>query len=144
VRTRKTLVAVAAVILITAFVPIPQIVAPDWTITTLDAARKPLTGVTVREIWQQYSVEDSSHEEDRLTDASGQVRFPRRTYWVSMGMRFLGCARQVIGGGVHGSCGPHSYLVAFGRDIDTMDWDDLTQEDGKTVPSQHSTLVLKQ
>jgi hypothetical protein len=131
------------VILVAALIPLPQTVAPAWTITTLDAARRPLTGVTVREVWQQYSVEDSSHEEDRLTDANGKVQFPRRIYWTNVGSRFLGCVRQVGSAGVHASCGPHSILVAFGNGIDTMDWADLSQEDGTAAPSQHSTLVLK-
>ena len=141
--TRSKIIASAAVILVAAFIPLPQTVAPAWTITTLDAARRPLTGVTVREVWQQYSLEDSSQEEDRLTDANGKVQFPRRTYWTNLGSRFLGCVRQVGRGGVHASCGPHSFLVAFGNGIDTMDWADLSQEDGRTAPWQRSTLVLK-
>lgn len=141
--TRSKIAAVAAVILVPAFIPLPQTVAPAWTIDTLDAARRPLVGITVREVWQQYSLEDSSHEEDRLTDAHGKVQFPRRTYSASIGSRFLGCVGQVASGGVHGSCGPHSFLVAFGNGIDTMDWADLSQEEGTTAPWQRSTLVLK-
>lgn len=125
------------------FFPVPQIVAPDWTITTLDAARRPLTGITVREVWQQYSLEDSSHEEDRLTDIKGEAHFPRRTEWTSIAGRLFGCARQIVGSGVHASCGPYSYLVAFGKDVDTMDWADLGQEYGTTLSWQHSTLILK-
>jgi hypothetical protein len=141
-RTKIVCVA-AAIVLASVFIPVPQIVAPDWTITTLDAARKPLRGITVREVWQQYSLEDSSHEEDRLTDIRGEAHFPRRTEWTSVAGRLFGCARQISGTGVHASCGPHSYLVAFGNGVDTMDWTDLGQEDGTTVPWQRSTLVLK-
>ena len=141
-RVRTTIVILTAAILVSAFIPLPRTVAPDWTVTTLDAARRPLTEITVREVWQQYSVEHSSHEEDRLTDIKGEVRFPRRTYWTSIAGRFFGCARQ-ISAGVHASCGPHSYLVAFGKGVDTMDWADLDEEEGTTMPWQHSTLVLK-
>jgi hypothetical protein len=132
-----------AVVLLGAFIPVRQTVAPDWMITTSDAAHRPLTGITVREVWQQYSLDDSSHEEDRLTDNEGGAHFPRRTQWTSIGGRFLGCARQIILTGVHASCGPHSYLVAFGDGVDTMDWADPGQEDGTTMPLQRSTLVLK-
>lgn len=142
-RVRTTIVSLAAVILASAFIPLPRTVAPDWTITTLDAARRPLTGITVREVWQQYSLEDSSHEEDRLTDTKGDVHFPRRTYWTSIAGRFLGCAWQIMSAGVHASCGPRSYLVAFGKGVDTMDWADFGQEEGTTMPWQRSTLVLK-
>lgn len=133
----------AAVVLASVLIPVPRTVAPDWTITTLDAARRPLIGITVREVWQQYSVEDSSHEEDRLTDIRGAVHFPRRTEWTSIAARIFGCLRQISSAGVHASCGPHSYLVAFGKGVDTMDWTDLGQQDGTTMPWQHSTLVLK-
>lgn len=125
------------------FIPVPKTVAPDWTITTLDAARKPLTGISIREVWQQYSLEDFSHEEDRLTDVGGEARFPRRTEWSSIGGRLFGCTRQIVRAGVHASCGSHSYLVAFGKGVDTTDWTDLGQEYGTTMPWQRSTLVLK-
>lgn len=124
------------------FIPLPQIVAPDWTVTTLDATRRPLTGITVREVWQQYSLESSSHEEDHLTDTRGEAHFPRRTAWTSIAGRLLGCAQQIGSTGVHASCGPHSYLVAFGKGVDTMDWTDLEQEYATTEPWQRSTLVL--
>jgi hypothetical protein len=137
-------VRVSAVLVLAAlFIPMPQIVAPDWTVTTLDATHRPLKGITVREVWQQYSLENSSHEEDRLTDDKGEARFPRRQKWTSVVARFFGCARQVVSGGVHGSCGPRSYLVAFGKGVDTMDWADIGQQNGTTMPSQQSTLILK-
>jgi hypothetical protein len=132
-----------AIALVSVLIPIPQIVAPDWTITTLNASGRPLMGITVREVWQQYSLEISSHEEDRLTDIKGEVHFPRRTQWTSIAGRLFGCARQISDTGVHVSCGPHSYLVAFGKGVDTMDWKDLAQEDGTTDPWQRSTLVSK-
>jgi hypothetical protein len=142
-RARTTTIIVAAAIAASIFIPVPRTVAPDWKITTLDAARRPLTGITVREVWQQYSIEDSGHEEDRLTDIKGEVHFPRRIYWASIAGRFFGCTRQIIKAGVHAGCGPYSYLVAFGQGVDTMDWADSGQEDGTTMLWQRSTLVLK-
>jgi hypothetical protein len=141
-KVRVVLVAVAALALAIALIPLPQTVAPDWTITTLDASRKPLTGITVREVWQQYSLEHSSHEEDLLTNIKGEVHFPRRTYWTTIGGRLFGCAREISGFGVHASCGSHSYLVAFGKGVDTLDWTNPDQEYANTMPWQHSTLVL--
>jgi hypothetical protein len=131
------------VALIGVFIPLPQTVAPEWSIKTLDSAHKPLVGITVREEWQQYSLENSSHEENRLTDDTGNVRFPRRTLWTSIARRFVGCAGQIATTGVEASCGPNSYLVAFGNGVDTMDWEDSGQQNGTTMPWQHSTLVLK-
>lgn len=140
--TRSIIVGVAFLVLAIALIPLPQTVAPNWTITTRDASRKPITGITVREVWQQYSLERSSHEEDRLTDIKGDVHFPRRTYWISVVGQFFGCAREIGGLGLHASCGPHSYLVAFGKGVDTIDWTNPDQEHATTMPWQHSTLVL--
>jgi hypothetical protein len=55
----------------------------------------------------------------------------------------LGFVVIVMKTGVHASCGANSYLVAFGKGVDTMDWADFSQEQGTTMPWQHSTLVLK-
>jgi hypothetical protein len=143
-RVRTTIVVLAAAATACAFIPLPWTVAPDWMITAVGADHRPLTGITVREVWQQYSVEDFGHEEDRLTDIKGQVHFPRRIFWTSIAGRLFGCVRQIIGVGVHASCGSHSYLVAFGKGVDTMDWADFGQEEGATMLWQRSTLVLKQ
>jgi hypothetical protein len=140
---RSKLVYVSAIILACALVPYRQTIAPEWTVTTLDHTHRPLAGLTVREEWQQYSIEDNSHEEDRFTDDKGGVHFPRRTHLTTVGIRILGCARQVITQGISASCGAHSYLVVFGGGIDTMSWANPEQENGTTMPTQRSTLVLK-
>jgi hypothetical protein len=136
------LIIVALVAAILLF-PFKQIIAPEWTIYTLDAGQHPLANITVREVWQQYSFESQGHEEKRLTDSSGRVQFPSRTLRSSIGQRLIGCLKQVMATGVHASCGADSYLVAFGKGVDTMDWADFSQEQGTTMPSQRSTLVLK-
>ena len=132
----------ATFVLAIAFVPIPQIVALAWTVTTMNKARKPLQNVTVRENWQQYSLETSSNEEDRLTDFKGEVHFPRRMHRSTFMGRFVGCIRQFGQMGVHTNCGADSHLVAFGPGIDTLDWQDSGDEDGTTLPWQHSVLIL--
>lgn len=123
--------------------PNKQIVAPEWTIDTLDANMHPLANITVREVWQQYSLENQGHREDRLTDSSGRVQFPRRYIRSSISQRTFGCLKQVLTTGVDASCGANSFLVAFGKGVDTTDWQDLGHEEGRIMPSQQSTLVLK-
>jgi len=139
-RLRLTVILVAWILLL---FPFKQTIAPEWTIHTLDANRRPLANITVREEWQQYSLENEGHEEDRLTDSVGRVQFPRRYLRSSIGQRLIGCLKQVMITGVHASCGANSYLVAFGKGVDTVDWADFRQEQGTTMPSQDSTLVLK-
>jgi hypothetical protein len=139
-RLAQIIVAVVAAILV---FPFKQTIAPEWTIYTLDADRRPLTNITVREAWQQYSLENEGQEEDRLTDSSGRVQFPRRNLRSGTGQRLIGCLKQVTMAGVHASCGANSYLVAFGKGVDTRDWADFSQGQGTTMLWQRSTLVLK-
>jgi hypothetical protein len=142
-RPSRWALAIIAVLAAIVLFPFKQTVAPEWTVYTLDANRHPLANVTVREVWQQYSLENEGHGEDRLTDSSGRVQFPRRNLRSSIGQRLIGCFEQVMKTGVHASCGANSHLVAFGKGIDTTDWTDLSQEQGTTMPWQQSTLVLK-
>ncbi|AFL89225.1 hypothetical protein Terro_2993 [Terriglobus roseus DSM 18391] len=139
----KLAYATAAVLFLIAVIPVPGLVAPDWTVTTLDASHRPISGITVREVWKHYSLESISHEEDHVTNSTGQVHFARRQRRSSVAGRFLGCLGQVLSTGAEASCGPHSYLVAFGKGIDTMDWQDAEQENGTSEPWQSSTLILK-
>jgi len=141
--TSRLALAIIAVVASILLFPFKQTIAPEWTIYALGADRHPLANITVREVWQQYSLENEGHEEDRLTDSSGRVQFPRRNLRSSISQRLIGCFKQVMMTGVHASCGAKSYLVAFGKGVDTMDWADFSQEQGTTMPWQHSTLVLK-
>jgi hypothetical protein len=141
--SRLALAIIAAVVAAILLFPFNQIVAPEWTIYTLDADRHPLANITVQEVWQQSSLENEEHVEEHLTDSSGRVQFPRRNLRSGIGQRLIGCFEQVMETGVHASCGANSYLVAFGKGIDTTDWADFSQGQGTTMPWQSSTLVLK-
>jgi hypothetical protein len=89
---RKVIIVLTTVVVLAlACFPFEQIIAPDWTVTTLDAAHRPMSRITVREVWQQYSLENASHEEDLLTDSNGQVHFPRRTCRSNFVTRFVSC-----------------------------------------------------
>jgi hypothetical protein len=143
VKEPRRVLVVAFIVVVGLFVPLPKTVAPEWTVYTLDASRRPLANITVREFWRQYSLEDEDHEETAKTDANGRVSFARRYRWSSLGQRFAGCAKNVVMAGVHASCGAKSDLVAFGEHVDTMDWEDPEQEEGMPILVQRSVLVLK-
>lgn len=140
---KRPLLVALGMLLVAAVWPVSQSVAPEWDIYTLDADRKPLSGITVREVWQQYSVEASSHEEDRKSDANGYVHFTGREVRSSILHRALGCLGQVATTGVHASCGSSAYLVAFGNGVDTMDWADPSQLDAGKERHQKSVLVVR-
>ncbi len=56
--------------------PVSSLAAPEWEVTVVDEHARPVEGMTVRETWQNYSVEATGHEMDRQTDASGHATFP--------------------------------------------------------------------
>ena len=58
--------------------PVAWLAAPQWEVTVVDDQGKPIEGMTVRETWQNFSVEMQGHLEDRQTDAEGYVAFPAR------------------------------------------------------------------
>jgi hypothetical protein len=141
---KPALLKVAAFALLSACMfPFNQTVAPEWEITILDFERKPLPNVSVREVWQQSSVEEAAHEEDRQSDANGHVHFERRQSRSNLLQRAGGCLRRKIDAGAHASCGPSAYLVASGSNIGTTDWDDPAQQIAKSGEYQHSTLVAR-
>jgi hypothetical protein len=64
----------------------------------------------VRQIWQDYSLESSGHEEDLPTDLHGRVTFPARTIRAPLIWRLLGPLASIVGQGVHASFGVHTHM----------------------------------
>jgi len=133
------LVAIVALLLI----PFDQTIAPDWRVQVVNEKGEPLAGVTVRESWQQYSLEPSNDEEDQNTGADGSVHFARRTLRSSLLSRFNGCVGEIARMGAHASCGPHAHVFAFGRGLGTLDWRDIADSDARPGRFQKSILVLR-
>lgn len=126
------------------FYPTEQTVAPRWEVTVVDDKGVRLSGINVRETWQQGSVEDKMHEELVKTDKAGKVTFPKRTIQASIISRSLGCwykRRQES----DAACGPRSSVWAFGRGLGPMDADDVNQTNGLyVVRDLQPDLVVEQ
>jgi hypothetical protein len=106
---------VIVVLLVVALIPFPSLIAPDWKITVMDVAHKPVKGSLVRESYQNYSIESQGHESDAITDEFGRVSFPARKIYASLFARISGVLRAATGG-VHASFGPSAYVNAFGTE----------------------------
>lgn len=119
--TRWWIYAIIAACLIMAFVPYDQTIAPDWDVLVVDEHGTAVAGANVREFWQQYSVDDSFHEEILKTDDAGRVHFPTRTMHLSLFGNLAGCVQQVKRYFPHGSCGAHAMLVVYRKDY-ISDW----------------------
>ena len=104
-----------AALFMLALIPFPSLIAPDWRITVVDEAHKPVKGALVRESYTNYSIEAEGHERDAFTDGSGVVSFPARRIHGSLLQRVFGTVRAAMGG-VHANFGPSAYVNAFGTE----------------------------
>ena len=57
------------------FIPLRSLGCPAWDVWVVDQNGRPVSGVTVRLTYQNYSAELRSLEVDAITDAHGHVRF---------------------------------------------------------------------
>ncbi|HLY39833.1 MAG TPA: hypothetical protein VKR52_01420 [Terracidiphilus sp.] len=96
--------------------PIPYLASPEWVVTVVDESGKPLRGMLVRLDYENYSVEDTSHEQDLTTDAAGKVTFPPHRLAATTLARFYYTARDLTAL-AHASFGPNAYVNAFGRGL---------------------------
>jgi hypothetical protein len=107
----KVLVSGGVAIAILALYPRQETVAPDWHINVTDDSGRPLAGIKITEVWQDYTVERNSHEDSHVTDADGHLVFTRHAMRVPAIWRIFGAARNIVSEGAHASFGPLAYLV---------------------------------
>jgi hypothetical protein len=98
--------------------PVSPLAAPEWEVTVVDEQGRPVEDITVRETWQNYSVEATGHEMDRQTDASGHATFPAHKTEHSPLSQVAGTLSALIHFNVHASYGPHASVFAFGKHLE--------------------------
>jgi hypothetical protein len=108
-------IAIASLVAILLCIQLPMTAVPDWSVTVVDGSGLPVEGITVRESYQDYSIEAQGHERDQLTDVSGKAHFAHITVWHSLGRRAVGTILSALTGGVHASFGTHASVFAFGK-----------------------------
>jgi len=131
----KILIFLAALILVV--VPYPTLVAPEWSVLVVDGQSKPLNGVSVRESYQNYSLERTGYEVDTITGGDGKVLFPAKRIWSNLLLRSIGFL-GALSGGVHASFGPHDYVMANGASPITNGY----LEDWTGRPSKMSSVIV--
>jgi len=103
----------ALIVVCIVFAAIPHLAAPDWTVTVVDLAGRPVRGERVREVYRDYSCDANDHEITKSTDKSGRVHFePQYEH-----RNLFECLMYTIsasGAGVHASFGRAGYVFAFG------------------------------
>jgi hypothetical protein len=109
----------------------------------VDETGKPVEGMTVRESWQNYSVEESGHEADRLSDANGHATFAAQISDYSYLAQLVGTASSFVHFNVHRSYGPHAYVLAFGRGLEgTATTGEIVTDWTGHPTSMHSRIVV--
>jgi hypothetical protein len=111
-RLRWGVFAVMGVLLVAGLIPTSYMASPRWDVSVVGEDGKPLSGVAVQLVYQNYSAEDQDHEITLTTDENGHVLFPEQSQKSSFARRVfytLSSARA----GVHASFGKHAYVFAF-------------------------------
>lgn len=120
-----------AIVVGVAFLPLRPLECPSWDVWVTDQSGQPISGVTVRLTYRNYSAESESHEVNAMTDAQGHARFSAQTLSMSLGRRMAAMLSSVTAG-VHASFGPHASVSAFSNGLEgfaideqknvVMDW----------------------
>jgi hypothetical protein len=113
---RKVFLAVGLILLAVLLIPTESLVVPTWSVVVTDTKGKPIEGINVRQVWQDYSVESRSHEEVIVTGKDGIASFPERKVSASPLTRILEPVSNTLSTGVHASFGPSSWLVVWGKE----------------------------
>jgi hypothetical protein len=103
-----------AVALLLLLIPISYQASPEWSVTVVDQIGHPLQGMLVRLDYENYSVENTSHEQDLYTDANGRVIFPAHREAASTLSRCYYTSHSAMAL-AHASFGPIAYINVFGN-----------------------------
>jgi len=105
----KRLIVIAVIVVLMLY-PFKKTLVPAQQVLVTTKDMHPINHGLVRQIWQDYSLESSGHEEDLPTDAHGRVTFPARTIRAPLIWRLLGPLASIAGQGVHASFGVHTHM----------------------------------
>lgn len=86
---RLLIFMILGIVCLILFFPTKKEILPSWRVQIVDPTGKPATNTLVRQIWRDTSIEFSSNQEDKYTDATGEVLFPKRTARVCLLQRAI-------------------------------------------------------
>jgi hypothetical protein len=112
---RRLTVPLLIAFIIAGFIPFETSVVPLWKIKVVDSSGNPLGGIGVRQVWQDYSTESSSHEQDLITDSNGYVIFPARSVKAGLLRRLVYPIINLLSG-AHASWGASSWVIVLVKD----------------------------
>jgi hypothetical protein len=110
---RRIVAVVMAILFVVAVLPMPYLASPRWAVSVVTEDSKPLPGINVRLVYENYSAEGQDHEITMRTDKNGQALFPPQYAKASFLQRVFYTLMSAEAG-VHASFGRHAYVFAFG------------------------------
>lgn len=117
-KTRRSWVLCIAVGVGLAFlIPFRSLDCPAWDVWVTDETGKPLSGVTVRLICQNYSAERDLYRTDAVTDQNGHSAFEARKINKSLGQRATATLASAAAG-AHASFGPHATVFVLSEHLE--------------------------
>jgi hypothetical protein len=110
---------------------------PVWRIRVVDQTGQPVSGVTVREYWKNYTLqaEPGLNTEEKQSDANGYVQFDRRSSKASVARRIILTAFRGVMLLAHGGMGVSAGITEF-ETVTTLEY-----EPGKPLP--HELVVFR-
>ena len=108
---------VGAIVFGLLLIPIPYRACPTWDVWVVDDSGQPLRDVTVLLVYQNYSTESRSHEDNRITNERGHAMFPHQESSASVLRRCYYTALSSTAG-AHASFGRHAWVFAFGKGME--------------------------
>ena len=89
-------------------------IAPAWGLVVVDDAGQVVSDIYVTQHWQHYLLESAGHEEQRITNATGEVRFPERSIRSTVLGRVFARLRKIGNAGVAARTDPYASIVVWG------------------------------
>src|SRR6266404_1219539 len=121
-----------AVLCVIAIYPWETTVVPEWRVRIIDESGAPLVNTAVREVWQHYSIESKSHEQDLMTVKEGYITFPKRTIRSPLAVRIV---RLIINAlNPRHSSGPVASVIVLAPEYDT--WSNNSSIPGQSLPTE--------
>ena len=131
-KKRPALIIILLVAAAVGLYPWQSMVVPEWKVRIVDQKGVPLANTGVREVWQDYSSETRSHQQDLVTDNDGYVSFPKRTIRSPFVLRIIKSAINSLN--PHHSSGPDAFVIVLTSEYDT--WSNNSAVPGQPLPKE--------
>jgi hypothetical protein len=109
-------------------------IAPQCKLKVVDSNNQPIPHAWVRDIWQQYSLEETGHEQDIILDDQGCVLLPERFIQTNLISLISGAIKNFKTYRVHAGYCSSSYIMVIAPGYEGQWFDLYPNKDVIPVP----------